>query len=134
VLKNGAYIDFQGGSNINLTAATATQLEYIGGLSSTEASKLAGMLVFEDRQSEGTNKSTINGNSLTVINGKIYLPKSTLTFSGTAKVTTQCLLIAAKNITLEGTTNMTSFCPDDPSTSGYTDTVGGSISSVKLVA
>lgn len=134
VLKNGAYIDFQGGSNINLTAATAAQLEYTGGLSSAEAAKLAGMLVFEDRASEGTNKSTVNGNSDTVINGKIYLPKSSITFSGTAKVTTQCLLIAAKNITLEGTTNMTSFCPDDPSVSGYTDSVGGSISSVKLVA
>jgi Flp pilus assembly protein TadG len=129
VLKNGAYIDIQGGSNINLTAASASQLE-AAGLTAEQAGKFDGMLVFEDRESPGSDNSTINGTADTVLNGKIYLPKSSFTFSGTAQVTTACLLIAAKNITLTGTTNMTSFCPDGGE---ITDTVGGTSATVRLV-
>lgn len=132
VLKNGAYIDIQGGSNISLTAATSAQLQNVGGLSATQAAKLAGMLIFEDRNSTGTtNRNTLNGNSSTVLNGKVYLPKSDITFSGTATVTSACLLIAAANITLTGTTDMTSFCP---SGLANTDTVGGTSAKIKLVA
>jgi uncharacterized protein (DUF2147 family) len=90
------------------------------------------MLIYEDRNSSGTtNRNTLNGNSSTVLNGKIYLPKSDITFSGTAQVTSACLLIAAARITLTGTTNMTSFCPADQE---IEDSVGGSSASVKLVA
>ena len=111
ILKNGAYIDIAGGGNINLTAATAGQLS-AAGLSNTQAEEFAGMLVYEDRNSPGSNnRNTLNGNAETVLNGKIYLPKSDIRFSGTATVTSACLLIAAANITLEGTTNMSSFCP-----------------------
>ncbi len=132
VLKNGAYIDIAGGSDINLTAATTSQLQNVGGLSSTMSTSLAGMLIYEDRNSSGTsNKNTLNGNSSTVLNGKIYLPKSDITFSGTAQVTSACLLIAAARITLTGTTNMTSFCPADQE---IEDSVGGTSASVKLVA
>lgn len=132
ILKNGAHIDFQGGSNISLTAATSAQLTSVGGMSATEAAKFAGMLVYEDRASEGTsNRNTLNGNSDTVLNGKIYLPKSDIRFSGTASVTSACLLIAAARITLEGTTNMSSFCP-----AGLTndDEVSTGRATVKLVA
>ena len=70
------------------------------------------MLIYEDRASQGSNnRNTLNGNSETVLNGKIYLPKSDIRFSGTASVTSACLLIAAARITLGGTANMSSFCP-----------------------
>lgn len=131
ILKNGAYIDIAGGADINLTAATAAQLSQVGGLSSTEAQKFAGMLVFEDRASQGSKKSSINGNSNTVLNGKVYLPKSGLTFSGTASVTSSCLLIAAATITLQGTTNMSSFCPDGMTND---DEVSSGQATIKLVA
>lgn len=90
------------------------------------------MLIYEDRASQGSsNRNTLNGNSSTVLNGKIYLPKSDIRFSGTATVTSACLLIAAANITLEGDTNMSTFCPpgmqsDDEVTTGRAN--------VKLVA
>lgn len=130
VLKNGAYIDFQGGSNINLTAMTTSQLE-AAGVSSSEAAKLTGMLVFEDPSSRGSNKSTINGNSSTILNGTIYLPQSGITFAGTAGVTSQCLMIAARTITLQGTANMTTFCP-----SGVSEdtSISNSVPQVRLVA
>lgn len=132
VLKNGAYIDFAGGSNVTLTAATSAQLQQVGGLTATQASNYAGMLVYEDRNSQGSsNRNRINGNSSTVLNGKIYLPRSDVTFNGTANVTSACLLIAAASITLEGDTDMTSFCPSGMQ---ETDVVSSGNATVKLVA
>lgn len=110
VLKNGAYVKITGGSNINLTAIQASDL-IARGVSEADANKLAGMLIFEARNSQGTNKNNINGNSNTVLNGTVYLPKSGLDFAGTASVTSQCLMIAAATINITGTANMTSFCP-----------------------
>ncbi|MEZ5695957.1 MAG: TadE/TadG family type IV pilus assembly protein [Sphingomonadaceae bacterium] len=131
VLKNGASIDIAGGANINLTAIQASDL-IARGVTAAQADKLAGMLVFEDRDSTaGGNGNKINGNSATILNGTIYLPNSGIDFSGTASVTSQCLMIAAATIKLTGTTNMTSFCPtdEDPSI-----TVLSTTPSVKLVA
>lgn len=131
ILKNGAYIDIAGGANISLTAATAAQLS-AAGLSSSQAQQFAGMLVYEDRNSQGSNnRNTLNGNADTVLNGKIYLPKSDIRFSGTASVTSACLLIAAANITLEGSTNMSSFCPPGMTNE---DVVTTGRATVKLVA
>lgn len=132
VLKNGAYIDIAGGSNIALTAATSAQLSSVGGLSTTQAQQFAGMLVYEDRASQGSDgRNSLNGNADTVLNGKIYLPKSDIRFSGSASVTSACLLIAAANITLEGDANMTSFCP--PGMSNVDEVTTGR-AKVKLVA
>ena len=71
------------------------------------------MLVFEDPASSGvtTNHNKLNGTSSTTLNGTIYLPKSNITFGGTANVTSQCLMVAAANITIQGDLNMETFCP-----------------------
>lgn len=130
ILKNGATIHINGGASINLTAATSAQLMNIGGLSSAQATKFAGMLVFEDRASQG-GSSILNGTANTILNGKIYLPKSDITFSGTAGVTSACLLIAASNITLTGTTDMSTFCPPGMQN---TDEVTSGQATIKLVA
>jgi Flp pilus assembly protein TadG len=130
VLKNGAGIQINGGADVNLTAIQASDL-MARGVSAEEANKLAGMLVFEDRESEGASRNIINGNASTVLNGTIYLPVSNLTFSGTAAVTSQCLMIAANTITLQGNANMTTFCPAG---SSEDTTVANEASTVKLVA
>ncbi|MBF9149963.1 TadE/TadG family type IV pilus assembly protein [Novosphingobium jiangmenense] len=129
VLKNGAYIKINGGSNINLTAIQASEL-VARGVSQTDANALAGMLVFEDRSSTGTSRSLINGDAYTVLNGTIYLPNSAMDFTGTATVTSQCLMIAANTITITGTANMSTFCPP-----GMTEDtiVAREVSKVKLV-
>lgn len=130
VLKNGASVKITGGSNINLTAIQASDL-IARGVPEADANKLAGMLIFEDRNSQGTNNSnTINGNAATVLNGTIYLPRSSMDFTGSASVTSQCLMIAAATIKITGTANMSSFCPAGM----QEDTVvANEISKVKLV-
>lgn len=130
VLKNGASVKINGGSNINLTAIQASDL-IARGVPEADANKLAGMLIFEDRNSPGSNNSNkINGNTATVLNGTIYLPRSSMDFTGTASVTSQCLMIAAATIKITGTANMSSFCPAGM----QEDTiVANEISKVKLV-
>jgi Flp pilus assembly protein TadG len=130
VLKNGAWIDIAGGANINLTAITASQL-IAKGVPDSDANKLAGMLVFEDRSSPGSGKTKLNGNSNTLLNGTIYLPVSAIDFAGTAGVSSQCLMIAANTIKLTGTANMTTFCP--PNLSNTVNVVNLK-AGVKLVA
>ena len=130
VLKNGASVKINGGSKINLTAIQAAEL-IPRGVPEAEANKLAGMLIFEDRNSPGTsNRNSINGNAATVLNGTIYLPRSSIDFTGTATVTSQCLMIAAATIRIAGNTNMSTFCPP-----GMTEdtVVANEISKVKLV-
>ncbi len=129
VLKNGAYIDIRGTSNINLTAIQAADL-IARGVSTSDANKLAGMLVFETGSST-SDRNKINGNASTVLNGAVYLPNSNIDFSGTASVTSQCLLIASKTIRFTGNVNMTNFCPTDIS---ETHVSGKTKSTVKLVA
>lgn len=129
VLKNGAYVKIAGGANINLTAIQAADL-IARGVPAADANRLAGMLIFEARDSSGSSKNNINGTSTTTLNGTIYLPQSGLDFAGTARVTSQCLMIAAATINITGTANMSSFCP-----SGMTeDTVVATLTTkVKLV-
>jgi hypothetical protein len=100
------------------------------GVAADDANKLAGMLVFEDHSSEGSNNNNINGNASTVLNGTIYMPNSGMDFSGTATVTSRCLMIASLTITLSGSANMSSFCPPGMN---QNEVVANEVSNVKLV-
>ncbi len=132
VLYDGASITINGGADVNLTAMTASDLMNVG-VSASDANDLAGMLVFEDRDGPGAgnNGQKFNGNSNTILNGTMYFPKSEVFFAGTAGVTSQCLMIAANNITITGTTDMQTFCPAD---STEDTTVVSTASKVRLVA
>ncbi len=130
VLYDGAYIDITGGSNVNLTAMQASDLMSLG-LTADEANGLAGMLVFEDRDSQGSSKTKFNGNASTVLNGTLYFPSSEVFFAGTVGVTSQCLMIAANTITITGTTQMSTFCPAG---SSEDSTIVSTAAKVRLVA
>ncbi len=131
ILRNGAFVDITGGAAISLTGASAAQLVNFGGLPAAQAQQFADMLIYEDRASPGTDgRNTLAGNSATVLNGKIYLPKSDLRFTGTASVTSACLMIAALRINLGGTTDISNMCPTGLT---HTDIVSNSRAKVRLV-
>ncbi len=130
VLYDGAFVSIAGGADISLTAMQASDLMSLG-VPADEANELAGMLVFEDRDSQGSNKTNLNGNANTILNGTLYFPTSEVFFAGTIGVTSQCLMIAADNITITGTTNMSTFCPAG---SSEDTTVVSTAARVKLVA
>lgn len=127
VLKNGASITLNGGANISLTAPTEADLAGFG----ITDKRLAGMLVFEDPNSPGSDTSKINGNSYTTLNGKIYLPKSNVELLGTATVTSQCLMVVADKITVSGNGTLGSFCPTD---TDHSIAIGGGSGRVYLVS
>ena len=130
VLYDGAYIDITGGADVNLTAMQASDLMAVG-VSQEDANELAGMLVFEDRSSEGSNRTKFNGNANTVLNGALYFPNSGVDFAGTIGVTSQCLMIASATITITGTTDMATFCPGN---SSEDTTIVSTAAKVRLVA
>ncbi len=130
VLYDGAYLQIAGGANISLTAMQASDLMALG-IPADDANDLAGMLVFEDRASPGSDKTNITGNAATVLNGALYFPNSKVDFAGTITVTSQCLMIAANNINITGTTNMETFCPAG---SSEETTVVSTAARVRLVA
>ena len=130
VLKNGAGIEINGGSTLDLRAMTTDEMVSVG-ISTEQALKLKDMLIFEDRNSAGYTGNSVNGNAGAILDGTVYLPKSAIRFNGSFSVVTRCLVITARTITIEGNANMTTFCP-----TGITNTVsvGGGVTSVKLVA
>ncbi len=133
VLKNGAGIRINGSSNVHLRAMTYDEMvdPTAGNMTPTQATQLKDMLIFEDRNSSGDDQDKINGTSGMVIDGTVYLPKSTITFNGTTSVESRCFVLAAARIVIEGGAYMTSFCPSNVVN---TVSVGGTAKSVRLVA
>lgn len=114
VLKNGADIQINGGAAINLSAMTKNELlaaYSVPSITSDAAEELAGMLIFEHPDSAGSDTAKINGNASTSLNGTIYMPNSAVEILGSAAGTSACLMIAAGEIQIGGTADLSSFCP-----------------------
>nr|WP_269748033.1 pilus assembly protein TadG-related protein [Altererythrobacter lutimaris] len=125
VLKNGADIQINGGASIDLSAMTALEL-IAAGVSAADAAELENMLVFEHRDSQSNNRNLINGNASTRLDGVIYTPNSPVDLLGTMAGTSgtgRCLMIAANEIQIGGTADLTTFC--DPSTPNPVYSVNG---------
>ncbi len=130
VLKNGAIMKFGGSGNGNrVTLTPPTAANFAGTPYASMASRLAGMLVFEDRNNNAPNPGHIlNGNSNSLIEGLIYLPTGNLRINGTANVAAQCLQISAYTINILGNATLETLCPTSASTS-----VGNATPDVKMV-
>ncbi|RVQ69083.1 hypothetical protein EKN06_02415 [Croceicoccus ponticola] len=140
ILTDGAGVKIVGTSQngasnqVNLQGITYDTL--IGyGVDAETAEAITGMLMYEDPESPGFNPvgeglgNKFAGTSNTWISGTIYLPKSTLSLAGTANVANMCLTIIANKINMNGTVNMTDFCPD-----GYAHEEVVFLGTVRLVA
>lgn len=118
VLKNGARIKFGGNGNDNRIA-----------LSPMEDGPYKDILVFEDRDSHPDNPGhQLNGNSMSLIEGLIYLPNGDMEVLGTADVASQCLQISAYKIKISGGANLETLCPTDQNAS-----MGSAAAIVRLV-
>jgi Flp pilus assembly protein TadG len=108
VLKNGASIQLNGGSEISLTAPTST--------ANGVPASLVGVLIFEDQATTPTPAptSTINGNANMHLGGAIYLPSQKMEISGNASPTTDCLLLVSKKIKVTGSAEIINSCTTPP--------------------
>ena len=130
VLKNGATLKLGGSGNGNtvtltpMLAANFTALGYPVAL----ANQYAGMLIFEDRNSTPAGDHIINGNSTSLFQGTIYLPKGTARINGTANLDSTCLQISAYRINILGNAQIDTRCPTSAAIH-----LGSATAKVKLV-
>ncbi|WP_338468385.1 TadE/TadG family type IV pilus assembly protein [Novosphingobium sp. ZN18A2] len=135
VLKNGATIKLGGqgttSNTISLSPIQAGDFEAMTPAYPSSYSKdYSGILVYEDRNNNpGSPGHVINGNATSMIEGNIYLPSGDVTVSGNSYVSSQCLQITAKTITVQGGAWLQTLCTAD-----QTDGVGYAPGEVKLVA
>ena len=130
VLKNGATLKLGGsgnGNSVTLTPMQSADFTALG-YSLTQANKWANMLIFENRTSNPTQNHIINGNSTSLFQGTIYLPKGTAQINGTARLDSTCLQISAYKITILGTAELDTRCP-----TSATNHVGSAGAKVSLV-
>jgi Flp pilus assembly protein TadG len=131
VLKDGATLKLGGSGNGNvltLTPMVSSQFTALG-YSQSLANRYAGMLIFEDHDSNPTSTHIINGNSTSLIQGTIYLPSSSVRVNGTANITSSCLQLTAQTITVLGNATLTTRC-----TTAQTNSAGSAAATVRLVA
>ncbi len=124
-------------SYITLSGITASTLTGTYGYTAADASKLAGMLFWDPLE---TSEIKWNGNSVSILNGAMYMPNRHLWFNGTASVSGRCMMLIASRLTFTGTIDMSSFCqtsganvPILRETTTTTTTTAGSAPTVRLV-
>jgi Flp pilus assembly protein TadG len=130
VLKNGATLKLGGsgnGNKVTLTPMQASDFTALG-YSTTLANRYANMLIFEDRNSNPSQDHIINGNSISLFQGTIYLPAGIARVNGTASLDSSCLQISAYKINILGNAYLDTRCPTT-----NTNSAGTSIAKVNLV-
>lgn len=118
VLKNGASFKINGGATIDLSAMTKLEL-IAAGVSADDAEHLENMLIFEHPDSTSQQRNVMNGNASTMLDGIIYTPNTAVDLLGTLAGTSgsdRCLMIAANEIQIGGTANLSTFCEPDNNT------------------
>lgn len=138
VLPNATNIsNINSNSNIALSGITKSRLMNTYGYSDAGAAKLAGMLFFDPKS---TSQIKWNGNSVSILDGTLYMPGRQLWFNGTSSVTGRCMMLVGRTLMFTGTVDLSSFCQTsgatipsvrDPVTT--TTTTAGTPASVKLV-
>lgn len=130
VLKNNAALKLGGSGNDNTVTLTPMQASDFTalGYSSALSNRYANMLIFEDRSSTPTQDHIINGNSTSLYQGTIYLPKGTARINGTARLDSSCLQISAYKINILGNATLDTRCPSSSAIHA-----GSAAATVKLV-
>jgi hypothetical protein len=113
-----ATLDMNGGATLDLKAP--------GGDSCTGAAcSYAGVLFYQDRRAvlpNGNASNLINGNANSILEGAIYFPKQTVTFSGNSGMTTKCVQLVSRRVTFIGNNTIVNDCPVDYDTERFLGT------------
>lgn len=99
--SNTASLQVAGGASANFKAPTAEQSQVWNGI-----------LFFQDPRGNVSN-SQINGGGSMNFYGAVYMPRGNISYSGSASVVSQCVVLIAKSVDFSGNTNMTNNCPKD---------------------
>jgi hypothetical protein len=80
-------------------------------LSAPTSGDYAGMLFWSSQSN--TSSHTFNGNGATDLNGFLYFPKGSISYSGNNATTSTCMRIVADTITMTGSSTLQSDCSEE---------------------
>lgn len=103
ILTGGATLDFAGGATVNLRAPNADDDP------SFIADEWYGMLFYQDPL-DPYSSSSVTGNTSSSFEGIVYMPKSDLSYSGNADMTSQCMLLVTYRLTVSGDGEIVNDC------------------------
>ena len=103
-----ATLDMNGGATVQLTASTS--------------GVYAGVLFYQDRRALPGTTNSVNGNSLSALQGGIYFASQDLSFSGKSGMTTDCIQIVSRRVTFTGNTSINNVCPSNSGAKSFTGT------------
>jgi hypothetical protein len=101
-LMNGAKLDVAGGAELDLQAFDAANPD-------TRPDPFAGILFFGDRTGTSVSHS-LSGNSASDIDGVIYFPNDTLTYTGNSGSSYPCIQVIASQLKVSGNGTVTIGC------------------------
>lgn len=122
-------IHINSNSNVILNGITSSQLTGDYSVSADDASKMAGMLIFDKNS---TKSFTINGNSNVKLGGTLYTPGRDVKMNGNGAAAGVCMMVASRTLEFLGNFNLDNICV--PSNASGSINIGGGAASVKLVA
>ncbi len=139
VMENANSIsNINSNTEITISGISASMLQSTYGYSASDAAKLAGMIMW-DALSDSQIKW--NGNSVSILNGTLYMPNRPLWFNGTAAVSGRCMMLVGRTLMFTGTIDLSSFCQTSGSSiftskpqTVTTTTTAATAASVRLVA
>lgn len=105
-----------------MNGAATLNLSAPGTSATAPASNYEGLIFYQDRRAAsctGSNCNLINGNSSSFLQGGVYFPNQSLTFSGTAGMNTNCLQLVALTLTYTGNMSINNSCPADSGASAF---------------
>jgi hypothetical protein len=110
----GVTIIFTAGPANKIGAPTMQSNATINNLNAPRSGTYAGLLMVQDTVSGAsyTTSAKFDGTPGQTLNGLVYLPNSSLGFQGNPSVTSSCLLVISKALTLDGASSLaTGGCP-----------------------
>ncbi|MGN6850152.1 MAG: TadE/TadG family type IV pilus assembly protein [Sphingomicrobium sp.] len=108
--------------SVSMNGAATLNLSAPGTSATAPASNYEGLIFYQDRRAAsctGSNCNLINGNSSSFLQGGVYFPNQSLTFSGTAGMNTNCLQLVALTLTYTGNMSINNSCPADSGASAF---------------
>jgi hypothetical protein len=113
-------VSINGNSVIDLVAPNVGNCGVYAGVDTCD---FKNMLMIQSALADNANANLINGNNGSNLDGAIYFPKGTMTFTGSSTATTQCAMIVSLRVDFQGNNeiqNDTSSCDSNDDVPGQT--------------
>lgn len=111
------------GSGVTIVLTSSTGTDYatmqINGqsvvdLSAPTSGPTAGVVIYQDRRAPSGGSNVLNGGSTQSLQGAVYFPSQTVTFTGGSSTTSGCTQLLASQVEFRGNSNLKMNCSGIP--------------------